>query len=441
MRQYYCYINDYNLSQRKRFSKDYLYEGQVVAYSQIKESWTRYGTNSSKETGLLEIDSYSTLLPKEMKIYQATDQETAWVKAQSLKEDFNYSSYKEAKDLVGFLTEIIENDCNTYCRKKEWLFALPYFMEEADTTSFKQDIWNACKGKIGAIGLNFNREKTELYTILIAEAMIIGTDKSPEECVNLSNLLGHHWSEFSIMYSLFYGRNITTGHTRFIELLPYMLGKGSCVKYLHLMLIALGDPQQKIEKIMRYSPSENQQKLWEKVVMMQRQKDLAEQSHDLDELFAILFPSTFQQHLMTDHPYASIDEVMADVKESMVVKDMLKKVEEYANSLKEQLGNAIPIESLRGAILKCDPSTSRAIFAQLDMVLEGCNEVWDKHRLQLKKEVNIRYEQDLRLLTDQPKVVQISSGTEVKCEFNSTVGQVIGNVETLVNNNETGNRI
>ena len=51
--------------------------------------------------------------------------------------------------------------------------------------------------------------------------------------------------------------------------------------------------------------------------------------------------------------------------------------------------------------------------------------------LELKKEVNVRYEQDLRLLTAQPKVVQISSGAEVKCEFNSAVGQVIGNVEML----------
>lgn len=336
---------------------------------------------------------------------------------------------------------MIEHGDDTYYLKKDKLFSLPLLLTERESDEFKRNVWNTCKSKIGAVGLNFNRAKTELYTLLIAEAMIIGSKNSQEVWVELSALLNRHWQEFSIMYSLFYGRNISTDHHRFIELLPYMLGKGSCVMYLHLMLIALGDPQQKIEKIMRYSPSENPQKLWEKVVMMQRQKDLSEQSHDLDELFAILFPSTFQQHLMTDHPYASIDEVMADVKESMVVKDMLKKVEEYANSLKEQLGNAIPIESLRGAILKCDPSTSRAIFAQLDMVLEGCNEVWDKHRLLLKKEVNIRYEQDLRLLTDRPKVVQISSGTEVKCEFNSNVGQVIGNVETLVNNNKPENRL
>lgn len=429
MSQYYYPINSYELSKRKRYNKEYLQEGQIVLYS-----LDRYGT------GLMIFEKKDPIT-RDMKIYEATEYEAIWVRAQSVNESYYHSEYKEVDDLVGFLAEMIEHGDDTYYLKKDKLFSLPLLLTERESDEFKRNVWNTCKSKIGAVGLNFNRAKTELYTLLIAEAMIIGSKNSQEVWVELSALLNRHWQEFSIMYSLFYGRNISTDHHRFIELLPYMLGKGSCVMYLHLMLIALGDPQQKIEKIMRYSPSENPQKLWEKVVMMQRQKDLAEQSHDLDELFAILFPSTFQQHLMTDNPYASVEEMQAGIKESMVVKDMLKKVEEYANSLKEQLGNAIPIESLRGAILKCDPSTSRAIFAQLDMVLEGCNEVWDKHRLQLKKEVNIRYEQDLRLLTDQPKVVQISSGTEVKCEFNSNVSQVIGNVETLVNNNKPENRL
>lgn len=440
MKEYYHYISDSDFSKRRRFSKDYIFAGQIVAYSRTREVCNGYSTITEEYTGLLLVE-VGDRLPKEMRIYQATDYETALIRAHLLEKDYIASSYKEKNDIIGFLIEIIENKDTTYFNKQEKFLALPLFIDAEESTTFKQDVWNACKNKIGAIGLNFNKEKTRLYTLLIAEAMIIGSGKTQEECVELSTLLSNQWLEFSIMYSLFYGRNVSTDHHHFTELLSHLLCKSSCVKYLHLMLIALGDPQQKIEKIIRYSPSENPQKLWEKVVLMQRQKDLAEQNHDLDELFAILFPSTFQQHMMTDNPYASVEEMQADIQESRVVKDLLKKVEEYANSLREQLGNAIAIESLREAILKCDPSTSRAIFAQLDMVLEGCNEVWDKHRLQLKKEVNVRYEQDLRLLTAQPKVVQISSGAEVKCEFNSTVGQVIGNVETLVNNNKPENRL
>ena len=333
-----------------------------------------------------------------MKIYQATEYETLWVKAHSLYEDYDYYKYKNGKNLSAFLIEWIEKGKKSIYSKKDQLFSLPLIIRDENTNEFKQNIWNSCKDKIGAIGLNYNKERTELYTILIAEAMIIGSEKNQKECMALSTLLCQHWLQFSIIYSLFYGRNITTGHTRFIELLSYALSKNGCEQYLHLMLIALGDPQQKVEKILRYSPSENSQKLMEKITMIQRQKDLVEQSDDLDELFKVLFPSTFREHLMNDNPYASIEEMMADIKETQVVKDLLKKVEEYADNLKEELGRAITIESLRDAIMKCDPSTSRAIFAQLDMVLEGNNEVWDKYRKGLKEEVNLRYENQQRLL-------------------------------------------
>lgn len=408
--KYYLYnVPEYSLAGRKRYSKEYLREGEIVAYSRTIErqsSW--YDSEPYTEIGLIEIEAYESF-PSDMKVYQATEYEIAWVKGEKLKKEYSLAVQDTGVDILHYLIDRIGQYKLGQIAFREQLFSLPFLISAEYSKKFKNDVWDACKDKIGAVGLNFDREKTEVYTILVAEAMIIGTDKTQDECVELSSLLYRHWYDFSIIYSLFYGRNISTGHQRFIELLSFLLGKKDSGKFMKLMLIALGEPQQKIAKIMRYSPLENYQKLYDKIVLMQRQKDLVAQSQELDELFQILFPSTFRQHLENDNPIASIEEMQAQIRESQVTKEILHKVEEYAETLKSELDDAIKMQSLRDAFGKCDPATARAIFAQLDMVLEGNNAVWDKNRLHLKRELNFRYENQQRMIEGTHEQVQLAA--------------------------------
>lgn len=446
-----CYtyrIRKDELVNRRRLSKNYLREGDIVAYGIVdkkKGPWDEY--DSYYKIGLCII-GHDDVIPKYYHLYQATDAEKAWVRTEEVRRVYAVDFALSGESLVPYLIGKIENHAKWDYGIQELLFSMPYLIEDDYAPYFKDDVWASCKDKIGAIGLNFNKEKTALYTLLIAESMIMGSGRSREECMELSSLLNRKWDLFKIIYSFFYGRNISTDHSRFTELVAYLVGREYYSKYLKLIVIAMGNPNQKIEKILRYSPAENCGKLKDKLSKLLLQKDLIEQSTDLDELFQILFPSTLRKHLENDSPHSSIEEMQEQIRESQALKDMLRKIEEYAHLLQSELDDAIKMNELTSAFMRCDPSTARAIFAQLDMVLEGNNEVWDKHRVQLKKTVNMRYEEAMQMIGDtnqqaklavgyaqkaasQPRLIQISN-SDVKCDFNAPVGQVMGNVEHML---------
>lgn len=94
MSQYYYPINSYELSKRKRYNKEYLQEGQIVLYS-----LDRYGT------GLMIFEKKDPIT-RDMKIYEATEYEAIWARAQSVNESYYHSEYKEVDD---------RGTCKTLC--------------------------------------------------------------------------------------------------------------------------------------------------------------------------------------------------------------------------------------------------------------------------------------------------------------------------------------
>lgn len=248
------------------------------------------------------------------------------------------------------------------------------------------------------------------------------------------------WNILSAIYSVMTGRIIYSGYNHFSPLISHFKTKDK--EYAKLMYAALKHHPQVLT-------NDKARQIFRDI---ERASKEIKQKTDLNDLCRLLFPTSGWNDYDLETPRLSTAEMMEQIRESQEVKKLLLQVEEYARTLKAELGNAITIQSLREALMKLDPSTARAIYSQLDMVLEGNNEVWDNHRKQLKYELNLRYENEQRMIegthqqallaadyaqqaAQRPSMLKIQN-SDVKCEFNGNVGQVIGNVEHLTSNIE-----
>lgn len=388
------YIYEGSFDSRKRFRRDLLKQGDIVAYKS-KGGYDAWGSYQNPDYGFLIVEKEDAF-PDQMSFYEASSDEKQRVNMAYIQR-FITKDREDGKTLEDILIEMIKaSDDQDYVSMRnlqERLMSLPYFIvTNEECKDFSRNVWAKCKDQIGAVGIGFNKTKAVLYTMLVAVSMIIGSEHSSDTKIELTNQLNQQWYNFSVMYSLFYGRNISTDHYKFIELISYVLDRKRNENYLHLYVMALGDVPTKIAKILRYSPNENRVKLADKIDVLKRQCALVAPKDDLDMLFETLFPQSFQRYLTEDNPYATIQEMQEALKGSEETRKVLQKVEAYAQYLKTELDDAIKMQELKKLFDKLDADTSWAIFAQFDMVLEGKNAVWDKHRLELKEQINIRHE-------------------------------------------------
>lgn len=381
------------VSQRQVYSMKYVKPGQVVAYIQEESGWE----NSS---GVIRIEK-GDKLPWGMTIYEPTSTEIFEARVENVRNSWMKNTQGDCDKLLDMLYQMIVGNkssgaCDDVYNLKQEITLLPWVIRENDRKDFAQKVWAKCKNEIGAVGMNFDRRRAEDFNFLLAVSFITGSDFEDAKRKELAILLDNNWDKFSMIYSLFYGRNITTGHKRFNELFSYAVGVKRYENYLHLFLIALGDKKEKVEKIVRYSPVEDRKKLLDKIGVIERMSVLMNRHTDLDELFNLLFPKTLQDFISKDNPYASIEEMQEKLRMSEETIRMQEKICQYAEYLRSELDNAIKMENLSNILLKkCNPATAYTIFSQLDMVLEGENEVWDKFRKQLKVQISDRYNQSL----------------------------------------------
>lgn len=288
---------------------------------------------------------------------------------------------------------------------------------------------------------DYDKLRLEYYCTLDAIIKVALDDGSdPEQKRMYWSQIDENWSVLSAIYSMMTGKIINSGYNHISAIVGRF--KGSDKPYARLMYAALRHHPQVLPA------NRSEQFLNELLAASKEIKQITE----LDDLCRILFPTAGWSEYDVVTPRLTTAEMMEKVRESEELKRLLKQVEEFARLLQSELDDAIKMQSLREAFARLDPATARAIFAQIDMVLEDNNEVWDKNRLQLKKEVNLRYENHQRMIegthaqallaadyskqaATQTRVIQVENG-DVKCEFLAPVGNVIGNVEQLTTKQE-----
>ncbi len=291
---------------------------------------------------------------------------------------------------------------------------------------------------------DYDKLRLEYYCTLDAIIKIALDDSSDIEQKRIYwSQIGDYWNVLSAIYSVMTGKIINSGYNHISAIIGRF--KGSDKPYARLMYAALRHHPQVL-------PTYKSEQYLNELQVAQKE---IKQIKDLDDICGILFPTAGWSDYDVVTPRMTTAEMMQKVRESEELKRLLKQVEEYARTLQAELDDAIKMQSIREAFTHLDPATARAIFAQIDMVLEGNNEVWDRNRLVLKREVNLRYENHQRIIegtheqaqlaadyskkaATQTHLIQVEGG-DVKCEFNAPVGNVIGNVEHMDSKNMKDN--
>lgn len=245
---------------------------------------------------------------------------------------------------------------------------------------------------------DYEKVRLEYFCILDAIIKVMldeGSDR--EQKVYYLNQINQKWDLLSAIYSVMTGKLINTGFNHFSPVLGQFKGKQK--EYATLMVAALRHhPQVLVNYKSRQIRAE-----------IEKASREIKQNTELNDLCRILFPRAQWGDYDLKSPRLTTAEMMQKVRESEELKQLLQQVEEYARALQSELDDAIKMQSLCDALKRLDPATARAIFAQLDMVLEGNNEVWDKNRLQLKKEVNLRYEKHQRMIEGTHQQAQLAA--------------------------------
>lgn len=305
---------------------------------------------------------------------------------------------------------------------------LQYLEEVKDWKKLCIDVWNLVRLTIENIGFQFNKELCLGYLNLIAVLIIHAHDYSGMDlqglsiCDYRSKLVKEFFAnekDFRNIYSLFYGRNMATNHANFVGFLENAINFGT-PKYLHLYQMAFGDEKSKIERIIKYSPTDKPQRVSKRWEKLKEKCELNEQSTELDTLFSVIFPSQFKSMIGAINSPASYKETMDKIAKLNLEIEGIKQFKTMMNDVVVDYQNdSLPMDKLVAAILNIDDShKAQMIVMELDWYLSD-DPQWAKYSPGMKKDINQRLQQARGVKT---------------MNFYGPVEQAIGNIEQLKTN-------
>lgn len=313
-----------------------------------------------------------------------------------LREREQVSSFFVDKDLHSVVETWLDNHCDGYRLSENRTYLISALREGYSTD------WGTLHSKVipelKDCPSDYDKLRLEYYCFLDAIIKVALDDNSHhyQKCEYWQQI-NQSWGVLSAIYSVMTGKLIYTGYNQFNPLISQFKSKNK--EYATLMVAALRHhPQVLINN-----------KGWQIKSEIEQSSREIKQNTGLNNLCRILFPSAQWSDYDLKTPRMTTAEMMQKVRESEELKRLLHQVEEYARTLQTELDDAIKMQSIREAFLRLDPSTARTIFAQIDMELEGKNEVWDRNRVQLKREINLRYENHQRMIEGTHQQAQLAA--------------------------------
>lgn len=314
-----------------------------------------------------------------------------------LREHEQISTYFVGKDLHSVVETWLGNhyDSNRLYENRRFLIS-------ALREGFSTD-WSTLHSKVipelKDCPSDYDKIRLDYYCFLdaIIKVALDGNSQHEQKCEYWQQI-NQSWGVLSAIYSVMTGKLINTGFNHISPVISQFKGKNK--EYATLMVAAL-----------RHHPEVLvNNKAWQIKGELEQSMREIKQNTELNDLCRILFPSAQWNDYNLKSPRLTTAEMMQKVRESEELKRLLKQVEEYARTLQMELDDVSKMQPLREAFSRLDPSAARTIFSQIDMVLEGNNDVWDKNRTQLKKEVNLRYENQQRMLEGTYQHAQLAAG-------------------------------
>lgn len=313
-----------------------------------------------------------------------------------LREHEQISTYFVGKDLHSVVETWLDNHCDGYRLYENRTYLISALREGYSTD------WTTLHSKVipelKECPSDYDKLRLEYYCFLDAIIKVALDDNShhDQKCEYWQQI-NQSWGVLSAIYSVMTGKLINTGFNHISPVISQFKGKNK--EYATLMVAAL-----------RHHPEVLvNNKAWQIKGELEQSMREIKQNTELNDLCRILFPSAQWSDYNLKSPRLTTAELMQKVRESEELKRLLKQVEEYARTLQIELDDVSKMQPLREAFSRLDPSAARTIFSQIDMVLEGNNDIWDKNRKQLKDEVNLRYENYQRMIEGTHRQAQLAA--------------------------------
>ncbi|MBQ0089649.1 MAG: hypothetical protein KBT27_10010 [Prevotellaceae bacterium] len=373
------------------------------------ENWFYFAYNLYEEQGRIW---YGDEMPDNIELYEALWTERVW----AYEEYLTYNSTNgEVNPIVNFMqTEYPKKEHNDDFSAWHLCFniisAIPWYIL-CQNKEVMTEIWEETMRGIKDVGIQYNKHKTELYCFVLGILMIYKHTNIDDQRKRLIEQLNSNWKHFSWMYAMAIGRVLGCKFSNITSMVNSISGTGfDRDKYSHLYLPLV---ENNIDNICHNSAIVNKEKLTTAVAKLRTKSEQVVQQHDLDNLYAILFPEYFTNMLKENKVAASIEEMKQELarKDAQlqqwkdVVTEMSSQLEELTNSMKTSVEQSLSITDVTRAILEMNISLAFTVFSSLDAKLYN-NKVWMDHRKDLLNELNDRERKERNRNGDTTIIVQ-----------------------------------
>lgn len=285
-------------------------EGEVVAYKtdfsvgvMLLESptWFLRATHFNSDPDYVWVNDE---VPPETEFFFPSEEECIWGYDEFIEHLLHELETGEDKDpILAYLDRNLNHVFEYHSGKIicDILARLPYHIK--DIKQYESKIWN---NGLKEIGVDFNRQKAEIYCYFLSIVRIWEYTKGREQYYRWwVYQLYENWKHFSWMYGMVLGRVVGSADKNFTALVNHLDSKNNS-PYIHLYVPLL---EQNIEKYPEYNNVEKKKKLLETIAKIKLTGERESQDPCLDELFSVLFPQQFLRLAHDNHPAASVAEL------------------------------------------------------------------------------------------------------------------------------------
>lgn len=251
---------------------------------------------------------------------------------------------------------------------------------------------------------NGMKETGYFYCLLHAFTMIMMSERSVEDKVQLLEQFSQQWAFLRTVYSVMVRRIVGLNYTNFAQLAQYVVGgQQDFDPFLHLFHAPL---KERFEELVELGTK--RESLIRALDKIEKRMNNTQQSPDLDVLCKVLFPEEFC-NMLNMHRMPSYHELESEIDRIRMELDstqetMNRQAQEMAVQLSAAVNASVPIDVIEQRLLIFPSVTALSVYMPLNTMLQ-VNPAWQAHSEGILQKILAKQQQELQLsmnITAQP---------------------------------------
>ena len=251
---------------------------------------------------------------------------------------------------------------------------------------------------------NGTKETGYFYCLLHAFTMIMMSERSVEDKVQLLEQFSQQWAFLRTVYSVMVRRIVGLNYTNFAQLAQYVVGgQQDFDPFLHLFHAPL---KERFEELVELGTK--RESLTRALDKIEQRMNNTQQSADMDVLCEVLFPEEFC-NMLNMHRMPSYHELESEIDRIRIELDstqetMNRQAQEMAVQLSAAVNASVPIDVIEQRLLIFPSGTALSVYMPLNTMLQ-VNPAWQARSESILQKILAKQQQELQLsmnITAQP---------------------------------------